>query len=67
MKCNVMVNHLHHIQQERLWISNRNRDEGVVLKMSRDQYICCPAYLSDRKSGFMDAVQALNVKVSQSP
>ena len=62
IKGDVMVNFLHHQQQERMW-ANGGQSEGVVLKKSRDNYICCPPELSHYQGDFYDAVRALNVRV----
>jgi hypothetical protein len=64
MKCNIMVQHLYHQLRERLWLSDRPIDEGVVLKMTRDAYTCCPGDLAYQQDGFLDAIEGLNVKVS---
>jgi hypothetical protein len=45
-----------------LWYTG-DEDEGVVIKQSRGQHVCCPPDLC-RPDGFYDAVKALNVKVS---
>lgn len=63
VKCDVMVNYLHQQQEERFWTS-RSVEEGVVLKKSRGVYTCCPAELADRRNGFLEAVEQLNVRVS---
>ncbi|CAD0058106.1 unnamed protein product, partial [Aureobasidium pullulans] len=60
-KCDVMVNHVWSEQAKLLW-NIGNDDEGVVIKKSRGQYVCCPPDLR-RPDGFLEAVQALNVKV----
>lgn len=60
-KCDVMVNHVWSQQAKLLW-NIGNDDEGVVIKKSRGQYVCCPPDLR-RPDGFLEAVQALNVKV----
>ncbi|THW11504.1 hypothetical protein D6D24_07170 [Aureobasidium pullulans] len=59
-KCDVMVNHVWSQQAKLLW-NIGNDDEGVVIKQSRGQYVCCPPDLR-RPAGFLEAVQALNVK-----
>lgn len=62
-KCNIMVQHLYHQLKERLWLSERATDEGVVLKITRDAYTCSPANLAYQQEGFFDAVEGLNVRV----
>lgn len=66
LKCDVMVNHLYKKQQERIWSTPNAEDEGVVLKKSRGRYTCCPATLADGPNGFVKAIEALNVRVSNS-
>jgi len=65
-KCNIMVQHLYHQLRERLWLSDSPVDEGVVLKINRDAYTCCPGTLAYQQEGFLEAIEGLNVKVSQS-
>jgi hypothetical protein len=60
-KCDMMVNHIFSQQTQALWHVGTD-DEGVVIKKSRGQYVCCPSDLV-RPDGFFDAVKALNVKV----
>jgi hypothetical protein len=62
LKAEVMVNWLHHRQQERMWTYG-GWDEGVILKKARDDYVCCPSDLLQNKNGFYDCVKKLNVKV----
>ena len=63
IKCDVMVNWLHQQQLEKLW-SSGGYGEGVVLKKSRDAYVACPAEVSRVRGDLFDAVQRLNVRVS---
>lgn len=63
IKADVMVNWLHHQQQERTW-TNYGWDEGVVLKKARGDYVCCPSDMLQHQDGFYDSVKKLNVKVS---
>ena len=63
IKCEVMANWLHTKQQELLWIGN-GFDEGVVLKKSRQAFISCPRELSLIRGQLFDAVEKLNVRVS---
>lgn len=61
-KYSVMVDHIWSQQAQLLWYAG-DEDEGVVLKASRDRYVCCPPDL-ERPDGFFEAIKALNVKVS---
>jgi hypothetical protein len=61
-RCELMVNHIWSQQAKLLWYTG-DEDEGVVIKQSRGQHVCCPPDLC-RPGGFYDAVKALNVKVS---
>lgn len=63
VKCDVMVNHLHAQQEERLWTTGED-GEGVILKKSRGDYTCAPVDLVDERSGLFHAVTSLNVKVT---
>lgn len=63
VKCEVMVNRLHSQQEEKQWVSGED-DEGVILKKSRGRYTCAPAELTNETSGLMEAVEAMNVRVS---
>lgn len=59
-KCEVMVNHVWSEQAKLLW-NTGDDDEGVVIKKGRGEYVCCPPDLR-RPDGFLEAVQALNVR-----
>ena len=61
LKCDVMVTWLYQQQMERLWTTGA-RDEGVVLKVARDSYTCCPDHLRHESQGFYKAVETLNVR-----
>ena len=63
IKCDVMVNWLYQQQMERLWTAG-GHDEGVVLKKSRGAYTCCPEDIINDPYGFVNAIQALNVRVA---
>lgn len=63
IKSEVMVNWLHQ-QQLEMMFTNGGRDEGVILKKVRDNYISCPSDLSEERGGLFDAIRKLNVKVS---
>jgi hypothetical protein len=62
-KCQIMVSWLHQQQIEKTWFDSQALDEGVVLKKSKDEYVCCPESLGDDPTGFCKAVQILNVRV----
>jgi hypothetical protein len=77
LKCDVMVNWLHHQQEERRW-TRGGPGEGVVLKRSRGAYVCAPEGLAAEDEdvdgwagegdawdgrGFLAAVRGLNVRV----
>jgi len=65
LKCDIMVEYLHQQQEQLRWTTPGGYDEGVVMKRSRDAYICCPPELEQIQGGLRDHVQTLNVKVSQ--
>lgn len=58
-----MVEYLHQQQEQLRWTRPGGYDEGVVMKRSRDTYICCPVELEQTTGGLRDHIQALNVKV----
>lgn len=62
LKADIMANWLYHRQQENMW-THSGWDEGVVLKKAKDDYVCCPSDLLQRRGGFYDSVKKLNVKV----
>lgn len=62
VKCDVMVNHLHAQQEERLW-TTAEKGEGVVLKKSRGDYTSAPPDLAHERGGLFQAIETLNVKV----
>lgn len=61
-KYDLMLDYLHQQQQQLRWTSN-SADEGVIMKKTRDTYICAPASLVDVEDGFVDHIRALNVRV----
>lgn len=63
VKIDVMVNWLHQRQMQKMWY-NGGLEQGVILKKSRDEFVCCPNELSEVPGGFRDAVKSLNVRVS---
>jgi hypothetical protein len=62
MKTEIMCNYLHQQQLKKMW-ANGSREEGVLLKKSKDDYTCCPPDLQLRRKGLFDAVKKLNVRV----
>ena len=62
MKGEIMCNYLHQQQLKKMW-SNGGREEGVLLKKSREYYTCCPSDLQSQRNGLFDAVKRLNVRV----
>ena len=63
-RCEIMVSWLHQQQIEKTWFEVRADDEGVVLKKSKGEYVCCPEHVAEAPNGFCRAVEALNVRVS---
>lgn len=59
-----MVSWLHQQQIEKTWFDVHADDEGVVLKKSKGEYVCCPEYVAGASDGFCKAVEALNVRAS---
>jgi hypothetical protein len=82
LKCDVMVNWLHHQQEERRW-TRGGPGEGVVLKRARGAYVSAPEGLAQEDEvgeemvvgevdgadgrGFLAAVRGLNVRVCLTP
>lgn len=64
LKYEAQANYLHQQQQERMWTTGNDEDQGVVLKKSRDEYVCCPDSIASSPHGFAAAIQKLNVRVS---
>lgn len=62
-RCEIMVSWLHQQQIEKTWFDSRADDEGVVLKRSKGDYVCCPENIADEPDGFRRAVEILNVRV----
>jgi hypothetical protein len=58
----VMVNWLHEKQEERLWTAGAP-GEGVMLKVTKGQYVCCPANLRNDSTSLFEVVSQLNVRV----
>lgn len=64
MKAEIMCNYLHQQQMKKMW-SNGGREEGVILRKSREEYTCCPPDLQLQKHGLFDATRRLNVRVCE--
>lgn len=63
MRADVMVNWLHSKQEERIWTTG-TPGEGIVLKVTKGQYVCCPSELRFDSSSLYDVIAMLNVRVS---
>jgi hypothetical protein len=62
MRADVMVNWLHSKQEERLW-STGAIGEGVVLKITKGHYVCCPAELRNDSTSLFNNISGLGVRV----
>lgn len=60
----LMGAHLHQQQVVNSWYERGAHDEGVIVKKSKGEYICCPEGLMGVHNGFCVAAKALNVRVS---
>ncbi|EXJ80994.1 hypothetical protein A1O3_07282 [Capronia epimyces CBS 606.96] len=63
VKFEVMLLYLRQQQLEKRWAEG-NSTEGVILKKSKDDFICQPADLSKHVNGFYNEIKKLNVKVA---
>jgi hypothetical protein len=63
-RCEILVSWLHQQQIEKTWVDVHAEDEGVVLKKSKGEYVCCPEHVGEAQHGFCRAIEALNVRVS---
>lgn len=63
IKSDVMVTWLYQQQVEKMWTFS-DHEEGVILKKARGTYTSCPSDIMAEPSGFFQAVQELNVRVS---
>jgi hypothetical protein len=63
-RCEIMVSWLHQQQIEKTWFDSRAKDQGVVLKRSKGDYVSCPENVADEPDGFRRAIEMLNVRVS---
>jgi hypothetical protein len=61
-KYNLMLTYLRQRQLNKQWAGQDSRD-GVMLKRSKNDYICLPPDLPQHIDGFYDEVKRLNVKV----
>jgi len=62
MRTNVMCNWLFQQQLEKQWIVDKTT-EGIIMKKTRDDFVCCPRELPTTSRELFDAVKRLNVKV----
>lgn len=62
-RCEIMVSWLHQQQIEKIWFDSRARDQGVVLKRAKGDYVSCPESVADEPGGFRGAIEILNVRV----
>ncbi|KAF2871486.1 glycosyl transferase family group 2-domain-containing protein [Massariosphaeria phaeospora] len=63
IRCEVVVNWLHSKQEERIWTAG-GKGEGVMLKKSKGQYVCCPSELEHDGSLLFEMAAQLNVRVA---
>lgn len=64
LRADVTVASLYQEQRRSLYVADWNMAEGVVLKRSRNAYVCQPPQLREYPDGFFDMVSLLNVSVS---
>lgn len=62
-RCEIMVSWLHQQQIEKTWFDGRAKDQGVVIKRSKGDYVSCPENVADEPDGFRRAIELLNVRV----
>ena len=62
-RCEIMVSWLHQQQIEKTWFDSRAKDQGVVIKRSKGDYVSCPENVADEPDGFRRAIEILNVRV----
>ena len=67
LKFEVMLLYLRQQQLEKRWAHEVNTTEGVILRRSKDDYICQPSELPKHVNGFYDEATKLNVKVCSGP
>jgi hypothetical protein len=63
IKADVTVSCLYQDLLRKLYAQDWNLAEGVVLKKSRNNYVCSPPQLREIPNGFFDMVTQLNVSV----
>lgn len=64
LRADVTVASLYQEQRRNLYVADWNTAEGVVLKRSRNTYVCQPPQLREYPDGFFDMISLLNVSVS---
>lgn len=60
----IMLKFLYQRQLEKLWSDKTFEEQGVILKRSKNDFICSPRDLLLRTGGLYDQVKLLNVKVA---
>lgn len=63
-RAEIKLLYLREQQLERRW-AHEDAGEGVMLRTSKDHYICQPRDLPDRNGSFYEAMKKLNAKVRQ--
>ncbi|KAI6371981.1 hypothetical protein MCOR32_006027 [Pyricularia oryzae] len=58
----LMVMWLYQEQLQSRYTNGEGNGEGVILKLGRDSFTCCPATLKDEDDGIFDAVKKMNVR-----
>lgn len=69
LRFETLGSYIYACQRQYLWINSNpqvdeDHDQGVVLKMGRDEFTSSPPYLKDIPNGFLSAIKQLNVRVS---
>lgn len=62
LKVDMMCDYLRQQQLQRRWASDAE-DQGVVIKRSRNDFVCSPSELIHDPQSFVHEMRALNVKV----
>jgi hypothetical protein len=64
MKNDMMVNWLYEQQLRKQWASGLDSYEGVVLKKSRGDFICCPHDMAEIEDSLLPMATRMNVRVA---
>lgn len=67
LKADVTVSCLYQDLLKKLYAQDWNISEGVVLKKSKDNYVCAPPQMREIPYGFYEMIGKLNVAVSKPP